>query len=76
MDLTTPVSSLPLVGPAFARRLEKELSIAVILQNEEFTTVFMVSFLKSLGLNDKQIKAKIDKYAAQKILESYLSITK
>lgn len=57
---------------AFAKKLTKKLALPVEFQNEELTTVYMTSFLKSMGLNDKKIKEKIDAYAAQKILSSYL----
>ena len=59
---------------AFAEILREKLKIDVIFQNEEFTTVYMESFLKSLGYNEKQIKERIDRFAAQKILSDYLKL--
>lgn len=56
----------------FGEQVSGILKLPVYYQNEEFTTVYMTSFLKSLGYKDKEIKEKIDRYAAQKILEDYL----
>ena len=55
----------------FAESL-KQLGISIEFQNEEFTSVFAGSLLKSMNIGKKGIKSKIDKYAAQKILEDYL----
>lgn len=56
----------------FAEKLHEKLKIGVVFQNEEFSSVYADSFLKSTGANRKKIKESIDKYAAQKILEDYL----
>jgi len=60
----------------FSEKMKREINIPIDYQNEEFSSVYMISFLKSMGYNDKQIKEKIDKYAAQKILQDYLNRTK
>ncbi len=56
----------------FAEKLKMEIEIEIDFQNEEFSTVFSESLLKSMGLNKRKIKDSIDKYAAQKILEDYI----
>jgi putative holliday junction resolvase len=40
--------------------------------NEEFSSFFAENTLKTMKIKDKKIKASIDKFAAQKILEDYL----
>jgi len=56
----------------FANRLKKYLNIPIEFQNEEFSSEYANSFLKSLGLKPKEIRQKIDQFAAQKILYDYL----
>jgi putative Holliday junction resolvase len=58
---------------SFAETLKKNFDIEIDFQNEECSTVFSKSLLKSMGINKKRIKTAIDKYAAQKILEDYIS---
>jgi putative holliday junction resolvase len=57
----------------FVKQLRDSLKLEVVLQNEEFTSVYAESLLKSMGVKAKKIKSNIDKYAAQKILEDYLA---
>ncbi len=56
----------------FADKLKSNLNLEIIYQNEEFTSVYAESFLKSLGLNKKKVKLQIDRLSAQKILSNYL----
>lgn len=58
---------------AFGDKIKDILKLPVVFQDESFSTEYATSFLKSLNLNKKTIKKKIDKIAAQKILEDYLN---
>lgn len=60
---------------AFSTALKKELGLEVVFQNEEFTSVYAESFLKSTGMKQKKIKSNLDKFAAQKILQDYLKLS-
>lgn len=44
----------------------------IYLQNERFSSVIAEGHLRAKGLNSKEIKGKLDKYAAQRILEEFL----
>ena len=56
----------------FAENLKKEIELPIEYQNEEFSSIYAESLLKSTGKNQKQIRESIDKYAAYKILNDYL----
>jgi putative Holliday junction resolvase len=57
---------------AFSEKIKQYTGLAVDFQNEENSTVYSLSLLKSMGINEKKIKSVIDKFAAQKILEDYI----
>jgi putative Holliday junction resolvase len=54
---------------ALARRFP---GMEIFLQNERFSSVIAEGHLRASGLTQKEIRGKLDKYAAQKILEDYL----
>jgi putative Holliday junction resolvase len=56
----------------FSEKIKVNTDIEIDFQNEEYSTVFSLSLLKSMGFNEKKIKASLDKFAAQKILEDYI----
>ncbi len=56
----------------FSQELKKYINIDIDFQNEENSSIYSESLLKSMGIKEKKIKASLDKYAAQKILEDYL----
>lgn len=57
---------------AFSKEIREYTGLAVDFQNEENSTVYSLSLLKSMGVNEKKIKSVLDKFAAQKILEDYI----
>ncbi len=57
---------------AFSEKIKSNLGLEIDFQNEEYSTVYSLSLLKSMGINEKKIKASLDKFAAQKILEDYI----
>jgi putative Holliday junction resolvase len=57
----------------FSEGLSPYVNIEIVFQNEEFSSVYANSFLKSLSIPEKKLKKQLDKYAAQKILQDYLN---
>jgi len=60
----------------FSEKIKQNTGFSIEFQNEEYSSVFSLSLLKSMGINDKKIKASLDKFAAQKILEDYIKCSK
>lgn len=58
---------------SFKSLLEKHTNIPIEFYNEENSTIYASSFLKSIGYKQKKLKTNIDRYAAQKILQDYLN---
>ena len=56
----------------FKKKLEKNLNIPVILEDERLTSVISNQVLISADLSRKKRKKKVDGLAAQIILQSYL----
>lgn len=56
----------------FGEKVSKALGLPLHFQNEEFSTVYAATFLKTMGSKKEKQKFEIDKYAAQKILSDYL----
>ncbi len=56
----------------FGKKLTTLFPVEIIYFNEAYSTVYAENLLKSLGKKRKEIKSKIDKFAAQKILEDFL----
>ena len=61
---------------AFAAKLEKSLQLPVILWDERLTTVMGNRLMHEAGVNRKNRKKKVDMYAAELILQSYLDSRK
>ena len=59
----------------FADNLRRVTLIPIEFQNEENTTVYATTLLKTMGYNEKKIKDIVDKYSAQKILADYMEHT-
>ncbi len=57
---------------AFKARLEKEYSKPVHLWDERFTTAQALGWLRRSGLSPRERAAKVDKVAAQILLQSFL----
>lgn len=56
----------------FKKKLEKELNIEVVLEDERLTSVISNQVLIEADLSRKKRKKKVDGVAAQLILQSYL----
>jgi len=57
---------------AFSEHLSKKTGYAIVFQDERESTVYATTLLKTKGWNEKQIREKVDMFAAMKILEDYL----
>ena len=60
------------IAENFKEKLEKELNIEVILQDERLTSVISNNILISANISRKKRKKKVDGIAANLILQSYL----
>jgi len=60
------------ISLAFKEKIEKELEIEVVLEDERLTSVISNQVLISADLSRKKRKKKVDGIAAQLILQSYL----
>ena len=60
---------------AFAARFSESTGYEIIFQDERDSTVYARTLLQTKGWSEKQIKEKIDMFAAMKILEDYLKKT-
>ena len=56
----------------FGEKLKVLFPVEIVYFNEAYSTVYAENLLKSTGEKNKKIKSKIDKFAAQKILEDFL----
>ena len=56
----------------FKEKLEKELDIEVVLQDERLTTVEATNYMLEADVSRKKRKKKIDSLAANIILQTYL----
>lgn len=56
----------------FKEKINKELNIEVIMQDERLTTVEATNYMLEANLSRKKRKQKIDSLAANIILQSYL----
>ncbi len=57
----------------FAKRIQEEIELPVVFQDESYSSVYAESFLKTSGKSRKKRKQEIDKFAAHKILSDYLN---
>lgn len=57
---------------SFKQKLEEELNIEVIMQDERLTTVEATNYMLSADISRKKRKEKIDSLAANIILQTYL----
>ncbi|ENY68503.1 Putative Holliday junction resolvase [Metamycoplasma auris 15026] len=70
MDLSK--SSRTVMVEKFHARLQKEIDIPIVLQDERESTIAAQNILFDLGYNTKKMKPLKDGIAAQVILEDYL----
>lgn len=56
----------------FKEKIEKDLAIQVIMQDERLTTVEATNYMLEANISRKKRKQKIDSLAANIILQSYL----
>ncbi|MGC8764578.1 MAG: Holliday junction resolvase RuvX [Brevinematia bacterium] len=56
----------------FGEKLKSILPVEIIYFNESYSTVYAENLLRTMGKKSKEIKSKVDKFAAQKILEDFL----
>lgn len=76
--LGLPINMDGTVGPkvrqvmAFKERLEQALQLEVVTWDERLTSFEAHTYLRQGGLNARQAAAKVDKVAAQILLQSFL----
>lgn len=56
----------------FGKKIEKELNIKVIMQDERLSTVEATNYLLEADISRKKRKKRVDKLAANIILQTYL----
>ena len=57
---------------AFSKQLIESTGYDIVFQDEQESTVYARALLQTKGWNEKQIREKVDMFAAMKILEDYL----
>lgn len=60
----------------FKKKLEDNLNIEVIMQDERLTTVQAINYMLEADISRKKRKKKVDSLAANIILQTYLDIMK
>lgn len=71
-NMNNSIGDRALTTIEFKEKLEKELNIEVILQDERLSTVEATNYMLEANISRKKRKKKIDSLAANIILQTYL----